>query len=162
MAFSTFSGPVLVGTVRATTGSTSGTVRNTGTVSLSQNVAVSFTDITANTAAFAVPAGSLITSARFLTTAPYATTTPAIALFSNGVAINTASNITAAGSTGYADLALGNNNAAGAALVGNVGAADALITFTQSNVTATSGAGVLVLTYVTRNVNGSSYPTSGY
>ena len=160
MGFATVSGPWLIGSVKETTGSTPGRVRNTGSAEVVQTRAIAFTNITAATLAFALPAGSIITTARFLTTVAYATTTPTIALFVNGVAINTASSITAFGGTGYADIALGNNSAAAAVLVGNVGATDAIITFTQANVTATSGAGVLVIKYVVRNSSGASFPAT--
>ena len=160
MGFATHNGPWLLGTVKETTGTTTGTIRNTGTTVVSQTKAVLFTDITAATAAFTVPAGSAIISARFNTTVVYATTTPTIALQSNSVAISGASNTTAFGGTGMTELALGNNSPAGAVLVANVGPIDANITFTQANVTATSGAGVLTITYAVRNPDGGAFPTS--
>jgi len=160
MGFATHLGPWLLGTVKETTGSTAGTIRNTGTTVVSQSVAVAYTNTVAGTAAFTIPAGSMILSAQFITTVAYATTTPTIALLSNAVAINTASSISAYTTTGSASLALGNNNAAGAVLVANVGTTDAIITYTQANVTATSGAGVLVLTYAVRNSDGTGFPAS--
>jgi len=158
MGFATHLGPWLLGTVKNTTGTTSGTIRNTGATVVSQSKAIVYTDTTAATQAFTIPAGSMILTASFNTTVAYATTTPTIALFSNAVAINTAASISAFTTTGVTALALGNNSAAGAVLVSNVGTTDAIITFTQANVTATSGAGFLVLTYIVRNSDGTSTP----
>jgi hypothetical protein len=160
MGFATHLGPWLLGTVKETTGTTAGTIRNTGTTIVSQSVAVLYTSVTANTAAFTLPAGAAIISARFNTTVAYATTTPTIALQSNGVDISGASNTTAFGGTGYTELVLGSNSAAGAVLVSNVGSTDAIITYTQANVTATSGAGVLVITYAVRSSDGTGAPAS--
>lgn len=160
MGFATHLGPWLLGTVKNTTGDTAGTIRNLGACPSLQTKDILYTDITAGTLACVLPAGSMIQSVSFNTTVAYATTTPTIALFVNGVAINTASSITAFGGTGTAAVALGNNNAAGAVLVSNVGSSDALVTFTQANVTATSGAGVLTIAYVVRGSNGAMYPSS--
>jgi hypothetical protein len=160
MGFATHLGPWLLGTVKDTTGTTAGTLRNTGVTSVAQSKAILFTDITAATYAFTLPAGSIITSAEFITTVAYATSIPTIALFSNGVAINTAANSgSAIGSLGSFAIALIPAAAPGAVLLANVGTTDALITFTQI-CTATSGAGVLVLQYLVRASDGSQYPAS--
>jgi hypothetical protein len=45
-------------------------------------------------------------------------------------------------------------------LCNNVGTTDAIITFTQANVTATSGAGILTMTYVVKNSDGTQVPAS--
>ena len=127
---------------------------------VSQSKAIVYTDITAGTVAFTIPAGSQILTASFNTTVAYATTTPTYALLSNAVAINTAANGSVFTNTGIVNLLLGNNNAAGAVLCNNVGTTDAIITFTQANVTATSGAGVLTMTYVVKNSDGTQVPAS--
>jgi hypothetical protein len=62
--------------------------------------------------------------------------------------------------TGIVNLLLGNNNAAGAVLCSNVGTTDAVITFTQANVTATSGAGVLTIRYVVKQSDGTYVSTA--
>lgn len=161
MAFATHLGPWLLGTVKDTTGTTAGTIRNTGVTSVAQSKAILFTDITAATYAFTIPAGSIITSAEFITTVAYATTIPTIALFCNGVAINTAANSgSAIGSLGSFAIALTPVAASGAVLLANVGTTDALITFTQANVTVTSGAGVLVLQYLVRASDGAQFPAT--
>jgi len=159
MGFASHLGPWLLGTVKNTTGSTAGTLRNMGATIVSQSVAVLYTDITAGTYAFTIPAGSQILTASFNTTVAYATTTPTYALLVNGTAINTAANGSVFTNTGIVNLLLGNNNAAGAVLCSNVGTSDALITFTQANVTATSGAGILTMTYVVKQSDGTANPS---
>ena len=160
MGFATHLGPWLLGTVKNTTGATSGTIRNLGATVVSQSKAILYTDITAATVAFTIPAGSQILTAQFNTTVAYATTTPTYALFSNAVAINTAANGSVFTNTGIVNILLGNNSAAAAVLCNNVGTTDAIITFTQANVTATSGAGILTLTYVVKDSDGSSNPSA--
>ena len=160
MGFATHLGPWLLGTVKNTTGTTSGTIRNLGATVVSQSKAILYTDITAATVAFTIPAGSQILTASFNTTVAYATTTPTYALFSNAVAINTAANGSVFSNTGIVNILLGNNSAAAAVLCNNVGTTDAIITFTQANVTATSGAGVLTITYVVKDSDGSANPTA--
>jgi hypothetical protein len=160
MGFATHLGPWLLGTVKNTTGTTSGTIRNLGATVVSQSKAILYTDITAATVAFTIPAGSQILTASFNTTVAYATTTPTYALFSNAVAINTAANGSVFTNTGIVNILLGNNSAAAAVLCNNVGTTDAIITFTQANVTATSGAGVLTLTYVVKGSDGVANPTA--
>ena len=160
MRFATHLGPWLLGTVKNTTGTTAGTIRNLGATVVTQSKAILYTDITAATVAFTIPAGSQILTASFNTTVAYATTTPTYALFSNAVAINTAANGSAFTATGIVNILLGNNSAAAAVLCSNVGTTDAIITFTQANVTATSGAGILTMTYVVRDTDGSANPSS--
>ena len=160
MGFATHLGPWLLGTVKNTTGTTSGNIRNLGATVVSQSKAILYTDITAATVAFTIPAGSQILTASFNTTVAYATTTPTYALFSNAVAINTAANGSVFTATGIVNILLGNNSAAAAVLCNNVGTTDAIITFTQANVTATSGAGVLTITYVVKDSDGSANPTA--
>ena len=120
MAVATHLGPWMLGTVKDTTGTTAGLIRNVGSTVSTQSKAVLYTDITAGTTAFTIPAnGSVFTN------------------------------------TGTVALLLGNNNAAAAVLCNNVGTTDAIITFTQANVTATSGAGTLTLVYTVRNADGT-------
>jgi hypothetical protein len=160
MGFATHLGPWLLGTVKNTTGTTAGNIRNMGATVVTQSKAILYTDITAATVAFTIPAGSQIVDATFNTTVAYATTTPTYVLQVNGTAINTAANGSVFTNTGIVNLLLGNNNAAGAVLCNNVGTGDAIITFTQANVTATSGAGVLTVRYIVKDSDGSANPTN--
>ena len=155
MGLASHLGPWLLGTVKNTTGTTAGTIRNMGATTVAQSIPVAYTDVTAGTYAFTLPAGAQILDAQFNTTTAYATTTPTYALFVNGTAINTAANGSVFTNTGIVNLLLGNNSAAGAALCANVGTTDAIITFTQANVTATSGAGVLTVRYVVKQSDGT-------
>jgi succinate dehydrogenase/fumarate reductase flavoprotein subunit len=159
MGFASHLGPWLLGTVKNTTGTTAGSIRNMGATLVAQSVPVLYTDVTAGTTAFTIPAGSQIVDATFNTTVAYATTTPTYVLQVNGTAINTAANGSVFTNTGIVNLLLGNNNAAGAVLCNNVGATDAIITFTQANVTATSGAGVLTVRYIVKDSDGSANPS---
>ena len=160
MGLASHLGPWLLGTVKNTTGTTAGTIRNMGATTCAQSIPVAYTDVTAATYAFTLPAGAQILDAQFNTTTAYATTTPTYALFVNGTAINTAANGSVFTNTGIVNLLLGNNSAAGAALCANVGSTDALITFTQANVTATSGAGLLTVRYVVKQSDGTYVPTT--
>ena len=160
MGLATHLGPWLLGTVKSTTGTTAGTLRNLGAAVVAQSASVLYTNVTAGTYAFTLPAGSQILTAQFNTTVAYATTTPTYALFVNGTAINTAANGSVFTNTGIVNLLLGNNNAAAAVLCSNVGSTDAVITYTQANVTATSGAGILTVTYVVKLADGTYAPTS--
>jgi len=160
MAFASHLGPWLLGTVKNTTGTTAGTIRNMGATVVAQSKSILYTDVTAATVAFTIPAGSQILTASFNTTVAYATTTPTYALFVNGTAINTAANGSVFTNTGIVNLLLGNNNAAAAVLCNNVGTGDAIITFTQANVTATSGAGILTMTYIVKGSDGAANPAT--
>ena len=63
MSFSTFSGPIRTGTVRYTTGSTSGTVDNTGVCQLSQSIQIGTASKVATAGTYTIgwlPAGSQI------------------------------------------------------------------------------------------------------
>jgi len=160
MGLATHLGPWLLGTVKSTTGTTAGTLRNLGATLVAQSVAIVYTNVTAGTYAFTLPAGSQIIDASFNTTVAYATTTPTYALFVNGTAINTAANGSVYTNTGIVNLLLGNNNAAAAVLCNNVGSTDAVITYTQANVTATSGAGILTMRYVVKLADGTYVPTA--
>jgi hypothetical protein len=160
MGLATHLGPWLLGTVKSTTGTTAGTLRNLGATLVAQSVAIVYTNITAGTYAFTLPAGAQILDALFNTTVAYATTTPTYALFVNGTAINTAANGSVYTNTGIVNLLLGNNSAAAAVLCNNVGSTDAVITYTQANVTATSGAGILTMRYVVKQADGTYVPTA--
>ena len=162
MGIATHLGPWLLGTVRSTTGTTAGTVRNLGATHSYQSKVIGASDTTANTFLAALPAGSLIQSIAILVTNAYITTTPTFAFFVNGTAINTAalSGIVFT-ATGRAGFTLGNNNAAGAVLVSNVGTTDAILSFTQTtSTTNTATSAILEVSYIVRNADGTYNPTA--
>jgi hypothetical protein len=162
MGIATHLGPWLLGTVKNTTGTTAGTIRNVGATHSYQSKVITTSDTTANTVLAVLPAGSLIQSIAILVTNAYITTTPTFAFFVNGAAINTAA---ASGvvftATGRAGFTLGNNSAAGAVLVSNVGTTDAILSFTQTTATAnTATSAILEISYIVRNADGTYVPTS--
>lgn len=165
MGFATHLGPWLLGTVKETTGPVTaagaalGQVRNTGATHSYQSKVVAYADTTAQTVLACIPAGAVIQSIQFLTTTAYTTTAPTFAFFVNGTAINstTAPSGTTAGTTGRGGFTLGTSNPA---LVANVGTVDAIIAFTQTNGGGGTGAGVLELSYIVRNPDGTAFPAS--
>ena len=162
MGMASHLGPWLLGTVKNTTGTTAGTIRNMGATHSYQSKVIGTGDTTAQTFLAALPAGALIQSISILVTNAYITTTPTFAFFVNGTAINTAA---AAGitftNTGRSGFVLGNNNAAGAVLVSNVGSTDAILSFTQTTATANAvTSAILEVSYIVRNADGTYNPTS--
>ena len=165
MGMATHLGPWLLGTVKDTVGpvtvagAAAGQVRNIGATHSFQTKTVAYADTTAQTVLACIPAGSTIQSIQFLTTTAYTTTAPTFAFFVNGTAINstTAPAGTTAGTTGRGGFTLGTSNPS---LVANVGTSDAIVAFTQTNGGGTTGAGVLELSYIVRNSDGTSVPAS--
>ena len=70
MGFATHLGPWLLGTVKNTTGTTAGTIRNMGATVVGQTDAITYADA-AGTRAFVLPAGAIITAMDFITTAAF-------------------------------------------------------------------------------------------
>jgi hypothetical protein len=163
MAVATHLGPWLLGTIKTTmasltqTNANLGGIRNIGATTVTQSKTIAYGDTTAQTAAFVVPAGSLLLNCYYIITTAYTTTAPTLTIFSGGTQISSAITVNTAGSglVGSQDIPLGGNSAAGAALVANVGTTDALIAFTHANGGGTTGAGTLVLEYVVRNSDGT-------
>ena len=153
MGFATHLGPWLLGTVKDTTGTTAGTIRNTGATVVSQSVAIGTGSTTAN--AFVLPAGALITGAQLITTTLYGAGTVKLSIG----AVDISNTLTLPTTTpGAAALTLGAGGVSAAALIANVGSTDAIVTYTLAS--ATTGAGTLVITYVVRNSDGTSVPAS--
>ena len=159
MGFATHLGPWLLGTVKDTTGTTAGTIRNIGACPCIQTKAVLYTDQTAQTVIAVVPAGSYIQNLQFVITTAFATANPTFQIYVNGTAITSAVAVAspALGATGVAGIALGTSNPG---LVLNVGSTDAIISFTNTASTATAGAGTFALAYMVRNSDGSANPAS--
>ncbi len=159
MGFATHLGPWLLGTVKDTTGATAGTIRNIGACPSVQFKTVAYADTTANTVLAVLPAGAAIQNVQFLITTAYTTTNPTLTIFVNGTAITAAITVAspAAGATGVAALALGTTNPG---LVANVGSADAIVSFTQTNGGGGTGAGVFSIAYIVRGSDGSANPSA--
>lgn len=158
MGFASHLGPWLLGTNKYTTGTATGTIQNMGASIVAQTKTVAYADTTAQTTAFVLPAGSLITACQFIITTAYTTTAPTFTIFVNGTQASSA--VTLGALVGANSITLGGNSAAGAALIANVGSTDATIAFTQSNGAGGTGAGILVMAYIVRGSDGAMYPTS--
>ena len=153
MGLATHLGPWLLGTVKNTTGTTAGTIRNTGVTSVGQTDPVAYNDAASSVAAV-IPAGSLITNiALYQSTNFTSGTTGTITLYANGTSIGVFT-VT----TGTAGVLLPTLTTAQSAIWANVGATDAVITYT--NATLTAGVGTLLVEYLVRNADGSSAPTA--
>ena len=141
MGFATHLGPWLLGTVKDTTGTTAGTVRNTGATQVTQQITL----VAGSAVTCWIPAGSIISNVQaYMTTG--AAGTPNVTV--GGTIIGTVS--TAAGLNSLVVTA------ANVGTMANVGATDAQLSFTATAATA----GVLSVTYTVRNSDGSSVPAS--
>ena len=154
MGLASHLGPWLLGTVKDTTGTTSGTIRNMGATIVAQSKAVAFGDSSA-TQAFVLPAGALITGMQVITTTAF-TATAVITLSIGATAISTASTVTNAGTNAVAVAA----TVGAAALIANVGSTDAIVTYTVGGTALTTGTGILVVQYIVRLSDGSYAPTA--
>lgn len=153
MSFSTFSGPVRIGDVRYTTGTTAGTVDNTGCTIVAQTDNLTAAQVAGLTGSLGfIPAGACITSVQFLTTTLFASATT-LKLTIAGVDVAAASTITAAGTIVVAPAATFTPVQA------NVGSTDAAITFTATG-TSVTGAVTIIIAYVVRASNGATAPTT--
>jgi hypothetical protein len=153
MGIASHLGPWQLGTVRSTTGTTAGTVRNMGTTIVAQLKPILYTDAAASTA-FWLPAGAFVTLAQFYTTTAWTGTTPTLTLLGNGTAFTTALSLSSLGSS----IMTVASTAGSMGFVTNVGTADAQVTYTIGG-TATAGAGVIYLAYIVRQSDGTTVPT---
>lgn len=153
MGFATHLGPWLLGTVKNTTGTTAGTVRNMGATVVGQTSNLTAAQIAGLTGSLgAIPAGAIITGVTFYTTTLFASATT-LKVTIAGVDVATATTITSAG---VYPVTL---SATFAPVAANVGATDALVTFTSTGASAT-GAVTVLIQYVVRNSDGASNPTA--
>lgn len=152
MGFATHLGPWLLGTVKNTTGTTAGTIRNTGATVVAQTVPFTFTNVNAalTGTAGAIPAGALITRVSIITSTVFsAATTLKVTIAGTDVA--TASTIT------NADVYPVTMATTFAPIAANVGSTDALVTYTfTKGSTLTTGAATLVIEYVVRDSSGNA------
>ena len=153
MGFATHLGHWRLGTVKDTTGTTAGTVNNTGCTIVAQvdNLTAAQGAAGSGTLGF-LPAGALVTSVQLLTTTLFASATT-LKITIAGVDVASASTITAAGTIVVSPAATFTPVQA------NVGSTDAAITYTATGSSAT-GAVTVVIAYVMRASDGSSNPTS--
>jgi len=157
MGFATHLGPWLLGTVKNTTGTTAGTIRNMGATIVAQTDPVAYNDA-ATTQAFVIPAGSLILSISIVQTTKFTGTSGVITIFANGTSLATCSAITAGSNT---NIAFNPTTDAQGAAFNNTGTTDDIITYTMaSSGTLSAGAGTLVIQYIVRDSNGNANPTT--
>jgi hypothetical protein len=154
MGFATHLGPWLLGTVKNTTGTTSGTVRNLGATVVAQTIPVTFSTFSNLTGTLgSIPAGSLITGVQIITSADFSSATT-LKITIGGTDVATASTIT---STGFISVTIASTFAA---LAANTGTTDDLITYTATGTSLTTGAATVVIQYVVRDTNGNANPTA--
>ena len=151
MGFATHLGPWLLGTVKNTTGSTAGSIRNMGATTVSQSANVVFGTLTGT--AFVLPAGAQITDIKIVTTTVFSAATTA-KLSIGAVDFTTTGTITSVGGISLTA------NATTPALFLNVGTTDAIVAYTLAGTSLTTGAATIVITYVVRDTDGVANPTA--
>lgn len=151
MGFATHLGPWLLGTVKNTTGTTAGTIRNTGATIVSQSVNTVFGTLTGT--AFVLPAGAQVTSVKVVTTTVFSAATTC-KLSIGGVDFTTNGTVTNVGSV---DLSANATTPGGWV---NVGSTDAIVTYTLAGAGLTTGAATIIISYVVRESDGSAAPTT--
>lgn len=161
MGVATHLGPWVLGTVRSTTGTTAGTVRNTGvTTVLQYSTSVAFNASAASTG-IVVPAGSIITDIFMIQTTQFTSgTTGTMTALINGTSFAIGS-VSGAGSTAtivFAPSSISATAGVGSSIWLNTGTTDGIITITGATLTA--GQGVLCVHYGLRNADGTYVPTS--
>lgn len=151
MGFATHLGPWLLGTVKNTTGTTSGTIQNMGNTVVNQSANVVFGTLTGN--AFVLPAGAQVTHVTIVTTTVFSSAAT-LKLSIGGVDFTTTGTITSVGAV---------NLAANATTPGgwlNVGATDAIVTYTMTGTSLTTGAATVFIMYAVKGSDGAAYPTA--
>ena len=159
MGFATHLGPWLLGTIKNTTGSTAGTIRNMGCTDVSQSGVTTVADTTATTL-FAVPAGSrIILITVDITTAYAGTTGNTITLKAGSTTLGTVGGATTTPlAVGRATFTITDANIA---TYVNIGSTDVLITATYACAgTASGGTATVGMVYAVRNADGSQNPAS--
>lgn len=157
MGFATHLGPWLLGTVKDTTGTTAGTIRNTGATIVAQSKTATFADTGTVTLAV-LPAGACITAVNIVIDATVFNGTSPIITVKNGA--TTIGTITLTTATGGQYAMTVTTTVADAAKYTNVGTTDAIITYTVSGTTVTTGSGTLVIAYVVRASDGAQFPAT--
>jgi len=160
MGFATHLGPWLLGTVKNTTGTTAGTIRNMGATTVTQSNTTTVSDTTAVTL-FVLPAGAQITNFFVDITTAYAGTT------GNTITIQTSGAVvlaTVGGATttplsvGRATTTLSGTNIA---TILNVGSTDLIVQVLYACAgTASGGAATITCQYVVRGSDGVANPAS--
>ena len=160
MGLATHLGPWLLGTVKETTGTTAGTIRNTGATEVTQTVTLSFGSINRSLTgtAFVLPAGAMVTYYKYYTTATFSDATT-VKLTIGATDVTAATTVT--GPAAPANMTAATAADAVTSLFNNVGSTDAIVTYTATKAaTLTTGSVTLQVTYTVRNSDGTSVPAS--
>ena len=140
MAFASHLGPWLLGTVKNTTGTTAGTVRNMGATMVTQSVTL----VPSVAVSVMLPAGSMIHAVQSLMTTG-AAGTPNVTVGSTIIG-------TLSTAAGFNTLSV---TAGNVGTIANVGSSDITLSFTAT----AASAGTLVVAYTVRNSDGSANPS---
>jgi hypothetical protein len=160
MGFATHLGPWLLGTVKNTTGTTAGTIRNMGATVVTQSATTTVSDTTATTL-FVLPAGAQINNFLVDITTAYSGTT------GNTITIQTSGGTALAtvGSASTTPLAVGRAtttlSGTNIATILNVGSTDLIVQVIYACAgTASGGAATITCSYTVRGSDGAANPTS--
>lgn len=159
MGFATHLGPWLLGTVKNTTGTTAGSVRNTGCTTVAQSGVTTVSDTSANNL-FMIPAGSQILSITVdITTAYAGTTGNTITIKAGSTTLGTVGGATTTPlSVGRATFTI---TGANIATFVNIGTTDLYISATYACAgVASGGAATVTCQYVVRNSDGGQFQTT--
>jgi hypothetical protein len=158
MGFATHLGPWLLGTVKNTTGTTAGTIQNTGTTQVTQTATMTVSDTTAKTIAV-IPAGAQITNIFCDITTAFAGST------GNTITVQTSGGTALAtvGSASTTPLAVGRAtttlSGTNIATILNVGATDLILQVIYACAgTASGGAAQITVQYAVKDSSGNQSP----
>jgi len=158
MGFATHLGPWLLGTVKNTTGTTAGTIQNTGATQVCQTGSLTVSTTTATTFAV-IPAGAQITNIFCdITTAFAGSTGNTITVqTSGGTALATVGSAsTTPLAVGRATVTLSGTNMA---TILNVGSTDLILQFIYACAgTASGGAAQITVQYIVKDSSGNMSP----
>ncbi len=154
MGLATHLGPWLLGTVKNTTGTVAGQVRNVGVTTVGQVATITYSDAATSTA-FWIPAGSLITNIA-LYTAGITGTSPTLTVFIGSTTATSAFTLT----TGTAFASSMTFATAAAATLANIGTVDLPIKYTFGGTSLSAGTVTLLVEYLVRQADGTYVPTS--
>jgi len=151
MAFSTFTGPVRSGTVKNTTGTTLGTIDNTGVVSLVQSASLAL-----DTKVVAVlPAGSQILDILIDVTTTF--TTSSTLAVGDGTTVDAYVTAITTATAGRQAITF---SGAQLTAMSNIGTSDVAVTVTMAGTTAIVGAGLITIRYAQKTSTGAEVPAS--
>ena len=160
MGFATHLGPWLLGTVKDTTGTTAGTIRNIGSTEVTQTVTLDFNSINGSLTgrAFVLPAGAMVTYYKYYTTATFSGATT-VKLTIGATDVTAATTVT--GPAAPANMTAATAADAVTSLFNNVGSTDAIVTYTATKAaTLTTGSVTIQVTYTVRGSDGAANPTA--